>query len=318
VVDPEALDEGLDSDLEFSRTGIWLLAIRPRTLPAAVAPVVLGTGIAAARGLADLWPALATLVAALLIQIATNLANDLFDHLKGGDTDARLGPIRVVQAGLLEPREVWRATLLTLTLALGIGVYLVAVGGLPILVIGVLSLVCAVAYTGGPYPLAYHGLGDLFAFVFFGWVAVAGTYWIQVGAFHLELLLAGTGVGALITAILVVNNLRDRETDALAGKRTLAVRIGRRGTQVEYLVLLLLAAAVPLVGVLGFGWTEWSLLAWLSAGLFRFPLTRVLSFEDPRELNPALGATARGVAWYSGLLAAGFMVGAVRAGVMTF
>jgi 1,4-dihydroxy-2-naphthoate polyprenyltransferase len=297
---------------------VWLLAIRPRTLPAAVAPVVVGTGMAASRGVADLLPALAALVGALLIQVATNLANDVFDHLKGGDTEGRIGPARVVQAGLLPAAAVWRATLLTLGLALLVGIYLVWVGGVPILVIGILSLVCAVAYTGGPFPLAYHGLGDLFVFLFFGWVAVAGTYWVQALVFEPDLLLAGTAMGALITAILVVNNLRDRETDAAAGKRTLAVRLGRRGTQAQFVLLLLVGGAVPPVGMVLFGWSGWTLLALASGVLFLPPLTRVLTFVDPAELNPALGATARGVAWYAGLLACGFMAGAVRAGVVTF
>lgn len=296
----------------------WLLAIRPRTLPASVAPVVLATGMAASRGVADFLPALAALVAALLIQIGTNLANDVFDHRKGGDTAERVGPTRVVQAGLLPEAAVWRATLLVLGLALLVGAYLVWVGGLPILVVGILSLLCAVAYTGGPYPLAYHGLGDLFVFVFFGWVAVAGTYWVQAHAFQADLLVAGSGIGALITAILVVNNLRDRETDAMAGKRTQAVRLGVARTRMQFVALLLIGAAAPLVGVLFFGWTPWTLLAWTSGSLFFLPLSRVLTFQQPAELNPALGAAARGVAWYAGLMAAGFMAGAVRAGVVTF
>ena len=302
----------------ISSSRAWLLAIRPRTLPAAVAPVVLGTGMAASRGMADFLPALAALVAALLIQVGTNLANDVFDHLKGGDTEGRIGPTRMVQAGHLTAAAVWRGTLLTLGLALLVGIYLVWVGGIPILVIGILSLVCAVAYTGGPYPLAYHGLGDLFVFVFFGWVAVAGTYWVQALRFEPDLLVAGTGMGALVTAILVVNNLRDRETDAAAGKRTQAVRLGVQGTRVQFVALLLIGAAVPPVGILFFGWSGWTLLSWTSASLFFLPLSRVLTFQDPSELNPALGATARGVAWYGGLLAAGFMAGAVRAGVVSF
>lgn len=302
----------------LSPSRAWILAIRPRTLPAAVAPVVVGTGMAASRGVADFLPALAALVAALLIQIGTNLANDVFDHLKGGDTEGRIGPTRMVQAGHLSAAAVWRATLFTLGLALVVGAYLVWVGGFPILVIGVLSLVCAVAYTGGPYPLAYHGLGDVFVFVFFGWVAVAGTYWVQALRLEADLLVAGTGMGALITALLVVNNLRDRETDAAVGKRTQAVRLGVKGTRIQFVALLLVGVAAPPVGILFFGWSGWTLLAWTSAFLFLLPLSRILTFQDPSELNPALGATARGVAWYGGLLAVGFVVGAVRAGMVIF
>jgi 1,4-dihydroxy-2-naphthoate polyprenyltransferase len=292
----------------------WLLAIRPRTLPAAVAPVLVGAAMAGTHGVFALLPAVAALVGALLIQVATNLANDYFDHLKGGDTEARVGPTRVVQSGLLSAEAVWRATVLTLVAATGVGVYLVWMGGWPILVVGLLSLACAVAYTGGPYPLAYHGLGDLFAFVFFGPVAVAGTVWVQGRVFHPEFVLAGAGVGALITAILVVNNLRDRETDAAAGKRTTAVRFGVAGTRAFYLALLLGAAAVPLVGVASFAWTPWTLLSVGALLLAARPMRAVLTFTDPRDLLPALGGTARVVTWYAGLLALGFVLGSVLGG----
>ena len=287
----------------------WLMAIRPRTLPAAVAPVVVGTAMAAADQVAALAPALAALTAALLIQVATNLANDYFDHARGTDTEERLGPVRVTQAGILSPEAVLRGTGVTLALATLVGGYLVWVGGLPILVIGVASLVCAVAYTGGPFALAYHGLGDLFVFVFFGLVAVGGTYWVQALTFSPELLLAGAGVGALVTAILVVNNLRDREGDAAVGKRTMAVILGESGSRTQYAVLLAVGALAPLLGMVLVGWTAWTLLSLLG---FRFalePLERVMTFADPRELNPALGQTARLLTWYSGLLALGFILG---------
>jgi 1,4-dihydroxy-2-naphthoate polyprenyltransferase len=288
----------------------WLLAIRPRTLPAAVAPVVVGAALAGTHGVFAFLPAAAALVGALLIQVATNLANDYFDFVKGTDTDARVGPTRVVQAGLLSGDAVRRATIAVLALATAVGGYLVWVGGWPILVVGIAALLCAVAYTGGPFPLAYHGFGDLFAFVFFGPVAVAGTVWVQGRVFHPEFVLAGAGVGALVTAILVVNNLRDRETDARAGKRTTAVRFGVTGTRIFYLGLLLLAAAVPLLGVARFDWTPWTLLSAAGLLLAAQPIRAVLFFQDPRDLLPALGGTARVVTWYSGLLAAGFVLGA--------
>ncbi len=295
---------------EIGAARAWLLAIRPRTLPAAVAPVVVGTGMASARGVADPWPAIAALVGALLLQIATNLANDYFDFVKGSDTDDRIGPVRVVQAGILSPAAVRRATALTLALATTVGAYLVWVGGLPILVIGLAALLCAVVYTGGPFPLAYHGLGDLFVFVFFGPVAVAGTYWVQARSFDADLLVAGAGIGALITAILVVNNLRDRKTDAESGKRTLAVRLGDLGSQVQYVGLVGVGLLAPVVGVFGYGWHPWTLGALGVVVLLGRPLSRVLTFLDPVELNPALGETARAVAWYGGLLATGFVLGA--------
>jgi 1,4-dihydroxy-2-naphthoate octaprenyltransferase len=251
-------------------------------------------------------------VGALLIQIGTNLANDYFDFRKGSDSEDRVGPVRVTQAGLLAPAEVLRGALVVLGAAAIVGIYLVYIGGFPILLIGLLSLLCAVAYTGGPYPIAYHGLGEVFTLLFFGFIAVGGTYWIHMQDLSWDLLIAGGGVGTIITAILVVNNLRDIETDARAGKRTLAVRLGRRGTQMEYLGLCLVAALAPIVGWLAFGWSPWTLLALAGMGRLARPIVTVLSFHDPRELNPALGQTARAVTWYSGLLALGFVLPAVR------
>jgi 1,4-dihydroxy-2-naphthoate octaprenyltransferase len=285
-----------------SRLAVWLLAARPRTLPAAAAPVLVGTALASWRGMARPLPALAALAGALLIQVATNLANDYFDFVRGADTADRIGPTRVTQAGLLPPSTVRRGMLVTLVAALSVGAYLVVVGGWPILVIGIASLACAVLYTGGPFPLAYHGLGEVFVFVFFGLVAVAGTYWVQALSFPAEAWWAGAGAGALSTALLVVNNLRDLETDARAGKRTLAVRLGRRGTALEYLALLALAAAVPLVGIRAFGWPPASGAALLGV-VAALPAARtVLLFADPRELLPALGQTARALlVWAVGL-----------------
>ncbi len=288
----------------------WIMATRPKTLPAAAAPVLVGGGLAALRGGFAAGPAAAALVGALLIQVATNLANDYYDFVRGGDTDERVGPTRVTQAGLISPRTVQRAMVLTLLAALGVGVYLASVGGWPIVVIGLASLVCAVAYTGGPFPLAYHGLGDVFVFVFFGLVAVTGTVWVQTLTWSAEALWAGAGIGALSTAILVVNNLRDIPTDRQAGKNTLAVRLGVQGSRIQYLALLALGAAVPVVGVLRFGWptaTLASLLVFL-AGVA--PARVVLGFRQPAELLPALGGTARIVALYGVVLAGALAWGA--------
>jgi 1,4-dihydroxy-2-naphthoate octaprenyltransferase len=201
------------------------------------------------------------------------------------------------------------APLRTLGAAMLVGVYLVWVGGVPILVVGLASLVCALAYSGGPFPLASHGLGDPFVFVFFGLVAVGGSYWVQALQFTPDTLVAGAGIGALTTAILVVNNLRDIPTDAQAGKRTLAVRIGVRGSRIEYTVLVLVAAAAPVVGIFGFGWTPWTLLGLIAFTRVVSPLSAVWTFKDPRRLNSALGETARVVAWYGGLMAVGFFLG---------
>ncbi|TVR62521.1 MAG: 1,4-dihydroxy-2-naphthoate polyprenyltransferase [Gemmatimonadales bacterium] len=291
------------------RPGVWLLAIRPRTLPAAVAPVVVGTALAGAHGVARPLPAFAALMGALLIQVATNLANDYFDFVRGADNEERLGPVRVTQAGLLSPQAVRAGTAVTLAAAFLVGIYLVAVGGWPIVVIGLAALLCAVIYTGGPFPLAYHGLGDVFVFAFFGPVAVGGTYWVQAGVWSWEFVTAGAAMGFLITAILVVNNLRDREGDARVGKRTLAVRLGVRGTRGQYVGLLVASAVVAPLGILLHDWSAWTLLSLVA---FRFalpPLERVMTFADPRELNPALGETARLVTWYAGLLAVGLVLG---------
>jgi 1,4-dihydroxy-2-naphthoate polyprenyltransferase len=288
---------------------IWLLAIRPKTLPAAAAPVLIGAGLAAFRDHFALLPAVAALLGALLIQIATNLANDYYDFKRGADTAERVGPVRVTQAGLVEPEAVKRAMMLTLATALVVGFYLAGVGGWPIVVIGVASLACAVGYTAGPYPLAYHGLGDFFVFVFFGLVAVSGTYYVQSLEFTVESLIAGAGVGALSTAILVVNNLRDMETDGRAGKRTLAVRIGKTLTRFEYLKMLVIAAAVPVVGMVAFGWPPLALAAAAAVLLALPPARTVLGFAAPRELLPALGQTARVVAIYGVVLAAALAAG---------
>lgn len=287
----------------------WLLAVRPRTLTAAAAPVLAGTGVAAFHGVAAAGPALAALLGALLIQVATNLANDYYDFVHGGDTEERIGPVRVTQAGILRPAAVRRGMLAALGAALVVGVYLAAVGGWPVVVIGLASLVCAVAYTGGPYPLAYHGLGDVFVFVFFGVVAVGGTVWVQGLVWPPDAVIAGVALGALSTAILVVNNLRDLETDRKAGKRTLAVRLGARGTKVEYVALLAIAFLAPWVGVARFAWPPASLAALLVLPLCVTPLRRVVGHAHPAELLPALGETARMVAVYGMLLALGLALG---------
>ena len=291
------------------RMRAWVLAARPKTLTAAAAPVFAGVGVAALHDVVRPLPAAGALVGALLIQIATNLANDYYDYVRGGDTHERVGPVRVTQAGLLPPEAVYRGMLAVMAAALLVGVYMVWAGGWPMLVLGLASLACAVLYTGGPWPLAYHGLGDLFVFIFFGLVAVGGTVWVQGRVWPPDALLAGAGMGALITDILVVNNLRDIPTDAKAGKRTLAVRLGVAGTKLEYVLLLAAALAVPIVGLVWLAWPRTSLAALLVAPLCMGPVRRVLTFRDPRELFPALGETSRVVALYGVLLAAGLALG---------
>lgn len=299
----------------MTRTRAWILAIRPRTLSAAAAPVVAGSGFAAADGVFSQLPALSALAGALFIQIATNLANDYYDFVKGGDTAERLGPVRVTQAGILPPEAVFRGTVAALVLAFLTGAYLVWVAGWPVAAVGLLSMLLGVCYTGGPYPLSYHGLGDAFVFAFFGPVAAATTYYVQAGVWSPGTIVAGVGLGAFSTAILVVNNLRDRATDAAAGKRTLAVRFGDRFTVLQYLACLALAAIVPVIGTALMGWSSWTLLALVGWVPCIPAARRVLAIllrhgtVDRRTLNPALGMTARGVALYGAGLGAGALLG---------
>jgi 1,4-dihydroxy-2-naphthoate octaprenyltransferase len=288
----------------------WLLAARPKTLPAAAAPVLVGTAVALSEGKFRPGPALAALAAALLIQIGTNLANDVFDYQKGADTSDRLGPLRVTQAGLLSPRQVLTGMGLVFALAVLLGLYLVSVGGWPIVAIGLLSILAGIAYTGGPFPLGYNGLGDLFVFIFFGLVAVGGTYYVQAGTVSLAAWWASLPLGWLATAILVVNNLRDIDTDRAVGKRTLAVRFGARGAQVEYLLLLLLTYLAPPLMWLSGAATPWVMLAWLSIPLAATQL-RLIFTTSGRALNQALAGTARlelvfGLLFSMGLMAARF------------
>lgn len=272
---------------------IWLMASRLPTLPAAVVPVIVGTAVAAADGYFRFGVLVAALVAALLIQIGTNLANDYFDFKKGADTEERLGPTRVTQAGLLSPQAVFKGMLITFALAVIVGLYLIYVGGWPILIIGLASIAAGIAYTGGPWPLAYHGLGDLFVFIFFGVIAVTGTYYVHANTLTMESLIASVPVGLLATAILVVNNLRDIDTDRVAGKRTLAVRLGPRMTRMQYVACLIGAYIVPIVlwrlGHLGAGFWLVGLTLPLSVRLLR----EVVGGASGRALNPVLGRTGR-------------------------
>ncbi|MBI4515744.1 MAG: 1,4-dihydroxy-2-naphthoate polyprenyltransferase [Deltaproteobacteria bacterium] len=247
-----------------TRLQVWLLAIRPATLSAAVAPVLVGSALAWRDGGGHLGAALAALVAAVLIQIGTNLVNDVADCERGADDAARQGPLRVTAGGLLTAGEVKSAAALAFSAATVIGVWLVARSGWPILLLGAGAIAAGVAYTAGPWPLAYHGFGDPFVFAFFGLAAVAGTYYVQSGGSALAVWLAAVPLGALATAILVVNNVRDCDGDRRAGKRTLAVRLGARAGRLEYLALLGLAYAVPPALCAMGAASAWALLPWLS------------------------------------------------------
>ena len=290
-----------------STVAAWLGAARPKTLAAGAAPVLVATAIAAADGAMVWLPAVAALVGSLLIQVGCNFANDYFDHKKGADTPDRIGPDRAVAKGWIAPRQMALASALCLLMALGVGLYLIMVGGWPILVIGLTSLLCAVAYTGGPLPLAYVGLGDLFVLLFFGLAAVVGTYWVQAGAAPVHVWVAGACMGVLATAILVVNNLRDRHTDAAADKRTLAVRLGPTAARWEFTVLQLSAfggiGGLVLAGQVGPGW----MLSWLALPLALLEI-RAIWTTDGAALNPHLGRAARVELVYGLLLSAGALI----------
>jgi len=231
----------------ISKINIWIQAARPKTLWAGIAPVIIGSALAHGDGKFHLLSAIAATLASLLIQIATNLSNDYYDHIHGADTKERLGPTRVTQAGLVKPEIVRLAFIITFSLAFIIGLYLIWRGGLPILIIGILSIILGILYTGGPFPLGYHGLGDIVVLIFFGPIAVGGTYYVQTLEMTPIVLIAGLSPGLLSMALLTVNNLRDINTDRKAGKITLAVRFGEFFTKMEYLVSVTIACLIPAI-----------------------------------------------------------------------
>ncbi|HNE03630.1 MAG TPA: 1,4-dihydroxy-2-naphthoate polyprenyltransferase [Anaerolineales bacterium] len=271
---------------------IWWLAIRPRTLPAAAAGVAMGSALAWHDGSFQLLPALAALLVALLLQVGSNVANDVFDFERGADTAERLGPVRVTQAGYLTPSQVKTGMVVIFAFAAVLGLYLATLRGWTVIWLGAAAILSAVAYTGGPYPLGYHGLGDVFVFLFFGLAAVAGTYFVQVGSVSPAAWWMAVPVGLIVTAILVVNNLRDLENDRKAGKRTLAVRFGEEGAKAEYLLLMLIAyLIVPVLvwmNIIPIG----ALLAWLSLPIAIRTLRTVFT-QKGKPLNVALAGTGQ-------------------------
>lgn len=275
-----------------SKFQIWWLAIRPRTLPAAASGVMMGSALAWADGSFQLLPALAALVVALLLQIGSNVANDVFDFERGADTSERQGPLRVTQARLLTPAQVKRGMWIIFGLAALCGLYLAFLRGWIVIAIGLAAILSAIAYTGGPFPLAYYGLGEVFVFIFFGLAAVVGTYFVQAGTVGNAAWWMSLPVGLIITAILVVNNLRDLENDGKAGKHTLAVRLGERGTRLEYLVCIVSAYLVlPLAAF--FGIIPWmALLAGASCPL-AVKSARIVLTQRGRPLNAALAGTGQ-------------------------
>lgn len=287
---------------------IWLAATRPKTLPAAVAPVMLGTAFAWHDGRWIPAAALVCLAFALLVQIGTNFANDYYDFVKGADTAERVGPRRAVASGLIAPAVMRRAMVFTFAAAFVAGLLLLPFGGWPLLVIGVASIVSGIAYTGGPYPLGYHGLGDLFVFLFFGLVAVAATYFVQAGVPGWPVWAAGAAVGLLAANILVTNNVRDADTDARAGKRTTVVRFGRGFGRAQFAAAHLFALLVPII-LFTRGASSWILLPGLLLPLAWSQTRRIYRQTEPAQLIALLGQAGRYVALYAALLTLGLVLG---------
>jgi 1,4-dihydroxy-2-naphthoate octaprenyltransferase len=287
---------------------LWVLASRPRTLPAAVAPVLVGTSLAATEDEFSGLPFLAALIGSVFIQIGTNLSNDYSDARRGADTEDRLGPVRVTAGGLMPPKRVLVGTYVAFGIAVAAGLYLAAVAGWELLVVGAASILAGVLYTGGPRPYGYEGLGELFVFVFFGLVAVAGSYYVQTEELRWEVFALAVPVGLLAAAILVVNNVRDIETDRRAGKRTLAVKLGRDRARLLFTAMVVVAFVAPAAT-----WAFGGLTAWLLLTLAALPLApplieTVSSRTDGPALNGALAATGRLLAVFSILLALGVLL----------
>ncbi len=292
--------------MSAGRWQIWLGAARPRTLPAAVAPVLVGSALAWHDGGFNAPAAALCLAFALLIQIGTNFANDYYDFVHGADTAQRVGPTRAVAAGLVAPRVMHRAMLLVFGLAVVAGLGLLAHGGPWLLAVGVASIACGIGYTGGPFPLGYLGLGDIFVFLFFGLVAVMTTYAVETGRWSRAPLPAAAAVGFLAANILLVNNYRDVETDAVAGKRTLVVRFGRGAARVQHGLCLLAALAAP-VAYWARGYSAWCLLPLMLAPLAWSQARRLAAARAPAELIALLGETGKFLALYAVLFAIGVM-----------
>ena len=287
---------------------IWVDAARPKTLSAAFAPVLIGASIAWHDDLFILTNTFVAVICAFLIQIGTNFANDYFDFVKGADTKDRIGFTRATSAGLVSPKSMLNATIITMGLAFFLGLYLVWVGGWIVLVIGLLSLLFGILYTGGPYPLGYNGLGDVFVFLFFGIIAVMTTYYINALEWSEDTFWASLAIGALSTNILVINNLRDVEQDTISGKRTLGVLFGETALKWEYTVMLLLAFAIPPHFYFRLEYGIWIFLPFISIP-FAFLLARKVWIESHKpNLNKVLEQTAKFMALFSLLFATGIIV----------
>lgn len=283
--------------------GAWRAAARPPTLTAAVTPVLVGTGAAIGDGAFSAGPFVAALFGAICLQVGANFANDVFDFERGADAGDRLGPPRATQTGLLTPAQMKVGMWAAFLLAFLAGIYLVVAAGWIVVVIGLASILAGLIYTGGPWPIGYHALGDVFTFVFFGMVAVVGTYFVQAEAAPGVVWLAAVPVGCTVTAILVANNLRDIDTDRAAGKTTLAVVLGERGTRAWYLLLVAAAYGVAIALWPATRVEPWGLLVLLSLPVAIAPLRAVAGGTAGRALNATLVQTARFHLVFGALLA---------------
>jgi 1,4-dihydroxy-2-naphthoate octaprenyltransferase len=285
----------------------WLIAVRLKTLPAAISPVIMGSALSLHEGIFNEMIFLMTVLASILIQVGTNFANDVFDFQKGTDRADRLGPLRVTQAGLISPQKMKHGMWLIFLLAICVGLYLSSIGGFPIIIIGLASMISGVLYTGGPYPLGYHGLGDVFVFIFFGLIAVPGTYYLQSGNVSMDSIWMGVSMGMLSNAILVVNNLRDMDSDKISGKRTLAVRFGRYFSKVQYSLLILIPFYLPF-----YFWLKEKNDLSVMLTCFSFPIACNLSFQiftmTGSDLNVLLSKTARLLFVYAILFSLGLVI----------
>jgi len=292
----------------LSPVKLWLVAARPRTLPAAVAPVLVGTSLAIGEGTFRPLAFVCALVGSIFIQIGTNLSNDYSDARRGADTEDRLGPVRVTAGGLMPPRTVLIGTYVAFGIAVLAGVYLIAIAGWQLLLVGAASILAGVLYTGGPRPYGYEGLGEVFVFLFFGVVAVVGSYFVQTEDLRWEAFAVSVPVGLLAAAILLVNNIRDADTDRRAGKRTLAVRLGRGGARGLFVACIAVAyLMLPVIAIFGRGISPLVLLAFLSLPL-AIPLIRVVRERtDGPSLNAALAKTGMLLALFSLLLSIGLV-----------
>jgi 1,4-dihydroxy-2-naphthoate polyprenyltransferase len=303
------MNEGAENSRKpLSIWQIGLMAARPKTLPAATAPVIAGVGVAIHIGSFRLGPAIAALLGALFLQIAANYANDVFDYQKGVDTHERIGPTRVTQAGLFTPKQTLLGMWLFFGLAALMGVYLALQAGWPVIVAGVLAILCAIAYTGGPFPLGYNGLGEVFVFIFFGLVAVCGTVFVQAGTIPALALWTAVPMGLLTDAILSMNNLRDLETDRASGKKTLAARFGLDGARLLYLGELVIAFLVPLTMAVQRIATPWVLICWGAIPL-AVPLVKMAYTVRGKPLNKALAGTGQMELVFGVLFAVGMVIG---------